>query len=159
MDVITSIINGIGNVPAEAWASIFAIVGVSAFQQKIKNWLVLENPKVLVFMTGVFSLAGAVVPAVLGWMSAQPADLVSHSALWFTGMTLAYRYVIQPGQKSLDSWKTDVAKYKAYKSNKAAAASEALAAQPEPDYLDELAKDLPAEQPALPAGVTPEFEG
>lgn len=162
MDVITSIINAIGNVPAEAWASIFAIVGVSAFQQKLKHWLEIENPKVLVFMTSVFALAGAAIPAMLGFISANPGTMAGDAALWFTGLTLAYRYVVQPGSVALENWKGDVAKYKTYKANQEAAAlpvADATTAELD-DILDNKPAPAEIETPApVPAGVATEFDG
>lgn len=161
MDFIISVINGIQNVPPAVWASLAGVVGLSAFQQKIKNWLELENPKVLVLMTTVFSLGGTVMLAVLSWMSATPAHLTGAFGLWFTGMTLAYRYVVQPGQTYLAQLKEEKEKYKSYKLQKALAQPTAEESQAADAALEALAAEQPSvvQAPAVPAGVSPTFEG
>lgn len=109
------------SIPPDALALLLGVIGASALQQKIKNWLELENPKVLVLLTTTFSLAAAVVPAALGYLGANPGALGTHTAMFFTGMTLAYRYVIQPGSVRLESFKADRAKYQAFKARQQAA--------------------------------------
>lgn len=153
-----NIIQILQNVPTEVWPSLAAIIGVSAFQQKLKSWLELESPRVLVLMTGVLSLAGAIVPAILGWMSANPGQVASHAALWFTGLNFAYRYVIQPGGSLINQVQTEKQRQAASKAASAAsslpspstAQLEALASEPTPTE---------AAAAALPAGVPAEFNG
>jgi len=109
-----NIINSFQSIPPDVWALIFGSIFTSGVQQKIKNWLELENPKVLVLITGVFSFAAAVIPAALGWLGANPAVIGTHTALFFAAMTLAYRYVIEPGSNKLNQLKIERAAFLQY---------------------------------------------
>lgn len=116
MQTITGILNSIAAIPPEVWITIGGVIGASAIQQKIKKWFQLQNPKFLVFLTGLFSLLGVVMVAAIGWINTQPQLMVSYGAVWFTGMTIAYRYVVQPLGETLGKWNGEVKAYKAYKS-------------------------------------------
>lgn len=118
MQTITAILNNIAAIPPEVWLTIGGVIGASALQQKIKKWFQLQNPKFLVFLTGLFSLLGAVMVAALGWISTQPELMVSYGAIWFTGMTIAYRYFVQPVGAVLGKWNGEVKAYRAYKKDK-----------------------------------------
>lgn len=101
-------------------AALAGILGLSAFQQKLKHKLELENPKVIQLITVLFAAAGAVVPAFLGWFGTQ--DLGYKGTVIFTGLTLGYRYVIEPGNVALDKWRKERAELAAYKARSAAQA-------------------------------------
>lgn len=94
MDLVNWIIDN-----KEAIGLILGPILGSALIQKIKTFFKLDSPKLLVFITALISFAAAVIPAALGWLAANPGSLGTHTAEFFTGLTLAYRYVIQPAVK------------------------------------------------------------
>lgn len=148
--MIDQIVNVYHQIPPDVWALVLGAVGASALQQRIKNWFELENPKVLVLLTTTFSIAAAVVPAALGYLSANPGALGTHTAMFFTGMTLAYRYVIQPASTKLGSLKVNRAQYQAYKAQQEAAADGVSVESVQPS----------AQNPVVPLIQKPtEFEG
>lgn len=152
--MIDQIVTAYQAIPAGVLPLIFGAIGLSAFQQRIKNWLELEDPKVLVFLTTTFALAAAVIPAALGYLSANPAVLGEHTALVFTAMTLSYRYVIQPGSSKLASFNQDRVNYKAYKA-RVAAVSDGV--QPPAGGVPSSA--IPRLNPETPTQNTNEFNG
>lgn len=142
-----SLVQAYQSIPPDTIALVAGVLGLSAFQQKIKNWLELENPKVLVLLTTTFSLAAAIIPAALGYLGSNPGAIGAHTAAVFTGMTLAYRYIIQPSSARLGSFKDDVAKAKAYKAASAAAADgvQVPAGGVPPSALPRLADSTPTQ--------------
>lgn len=147
--MLHSIVQAYQSIPPDTIALIAGAVGLSAFQQKLKNWLELNDPKVLVLLTTTFSLAAAIVPAALGYLGSNPGAIGAHTAAIFTGMTLAYRYVIQPSSTRLNSFKEDVARAKAYKASREAA-SDGVAVPAggiSPAALPRLADTAPVQNP------------
>lgn len=146
-------------VPADVWALLAGSVGASALFQKAKKYLT-DNPKVLVTITTVLSFAAAVVPAALGYLSANPEALGYHTATFFTGMTLAYRFVVQPLSVKMAKFRSDVEKYRAFKARQTAAADGVQSAPL--DGIDELVTEPSAMNPVMPAVRAPqasEFDG
>lgn len=107
MDTLTQI----QNLLAQNWELIgfaFTALGLSALMQKFKN-RISKNPKVLVAITSTLAFATTAIPALLGWLSANPEVLGKYTAFTFMLMTLLYRYVVQPAS----SFISDVKDYKA----------------------------------------------
>lgn len=125
------LLNDIGNFLAGHWDLIglsFTALGLSAALQKFKNKLQITNPKVLMAITSVLSFATAAVPALLGWLQANPEVLGQYTAFTFTLMTLIYRYVVQPTSSFLG----DVKEYKQAKSAGVEGVSVNIAADVQP---------------------------
>lgn len=141
MEVLTQVVDFITAIPVDTVWYLLGSIGLSAFLQKVKHWLTVENPKLLVTLTAFLSFAGAAVPAFLGWLQANPTVLGTHSAVIFTGMTLGYRFVVQP----LSSFIGDFKEFKASKNTATA-------------VVDGSTTQTVVEAPA-PKPATPVFEG
>ena len=105
------VLNKIANFLNTNWDMIglaFTALGLSALLQKFKNKLKIKSPKVLLGLTSVMSFATAAIPAMLGYLSANPQVLGKYTAFTFTFMTLLYRYVVQP----TSAFMADVREYK-----------------------------------------------
>lgn len=92
LDALTRVAETIAN----NWPLIVAALGLSAFQVKINKWFNLQSDRLKVTITGVLSVLGAGIPLALGWLSSNPEFLGAYSAVVFSTMTFAYRFVIKP---------------------------------------------------------------
>lgn len=105
MDALNNVINLIQSVPPDIWALTGLSVLVSAFQQKVNKWFNLESDRVKTVVTGALSLITAGIPALLGFLSANPQALGERTALVFTLTQFAYRFINKPLTNQLQLFK------------------------------------------------------
>lgn len=109
---MNQLLNFIGTVPPDVWVALFAASGLPILIQKIKTWVGLQNPKVIMTVTATLSFATAVIPFILVTAGQNLATLGPRWVAVIGIATLAYRYVIQPATAFLVN-------YKSYKANAA----------------------------------------